>query len=160
MIEEHAQVIEINGEQAVVQTTVKSTCSGCQQLESCGSGQVAKAFGQKQVSYQINATTPVNIGDNVLIGLSEQVLLSAAWQVYLWPLIGLFVGSITGQYFFALMNFTHELFALFTGILGGYLGFKCAQFKQQRAASDERWHAKLLKVIQHNESSSQRINLS
>lgn len=160
MIEEQAQVIAVDDQHIVVTTLVKSTCSGCQQLDSCGSGQVAKAFGQKQVSYQISATTPVNIGDKVLIGLSEQVLLSAAWQVYLWPLIGLFAGSVIGQYLFAQMGFTHELLALITGIFGGYIGFKCAQLKQQHLATDERWHAKLLRVLHRNHTQSENINLS
>ncbi|WP_286234878.1 SoxR reducing system RseC family protein [Thalassotalea sediminis] len=151
MIEEYARVIAVNDDNIVVQTTVKSTCSGCEQLDSCGSGQVAKAFGQKHVNYQLALPTlPVNVGDEVLIGLSEHVLLSAAWQVYLWPLIGLFVASVFGQYTLAAFDVTHELFSLLFGLVGGYIGYKCAQYKQKQVANDARWRAQLLRVGNKN----------
>ena len=44
MIEETARVISVIENQIVVEGLVKSSCSGCQQLESCGSGQIAKSF--------------------------------------------------------------------------------------------------------------------
>mgnify|MGYP000194550422 CR=1 FL=1 len=75
MIEEQAQVTDITDGNITVESIVKSTCSGCQQLESCGSGQIAKAFPQKKTTYTVLSELPVEVGDRVIIGLSEKILL-------------------------------------------------------------------------------------
>ena len=147
MIEEQAQVIAIESDFITVEGIVKSTCSGCQQLDSCGSGQIAKAFPHKKTTYLISSDKPVKIGDRVLIGLSEKVLLSAAWQVYMWPLIGLFIGSLLGQFLVEQQIISHELFALLIGILGGGLGFYLARRQQSKLLNMPQWSPILLKII-------------
>ena len=48
MIEEQARVIAIDKNKITVESIVKSSCSGCQQIDSCGSGQIAKAIPHKK----------------------------------------------------------------------------------------------------------------
>jgi len=147
MIEEQAKVIAVESKLITVEGIVKSTCSGCQQLESCGSGQIAKAFPHKKTTYLISSDKPVKVGDRVLIGLSEKVLLSAAWQVYMWPLIGLFIGSLLGQYLVEQQIIAHELIALLIGVLGGGLGFYLARGQQAKLINKPQWSPILLKVM-------------
>lgn len=154
MIEEQAQVTGIANGNVTVESIVKSTCSGCQQLESCGSGQIAKAFPQKKTTYTVCSKLPVKVGDRVIIGLSEKLLLSAAWQVYMWPLIGLFIGSFLGQTLVGNSTLPHELWALPFAILGGYSGFFLAKRQQKNTLHKQEWLPTLLKVLPSNKSNS------
>jgi len=150
MIEEQAKVISIDRNVIIVESTVKSTCSSCSQMDSCGSGQIAKAFPQKQLTYTLFNDQPVSIGDMVVIGLSEKLLLSAAWQVYLWPLIGLIIASSMGQWLMLKEIITYELIAVVLGLLGGYLGFFFARKQQMKLLDCPEWTPKLIKIIPAN----------
>jgi sigma-E factor negative regulatory protein RseC len=146
MIEEIAKVTAIHDHNITVESLVKSSCSGCKQIDNCGSGQIAKAFPQKTILMQLTSTFPVKLGDNVVIGLSEAILLKSAWQVYIWPLIGLIFGALVGQ---LLMNYgavNHEILAIVLGIIGGYLGFYCARLKQNNIANCPQWSPVILRL--------------
>jgi sigma-E factor negative regulatory protein RseC len=152
MIKEQAQVTAITQDSVTVESIVKSTCSGCQQLESCGSGQIAKAFPQKKTTYTVTSELPVKVGDRVTIGLSEKLLLSAAWQVYMWPLIGLFIGSFLGQSILEANLISHELWALPIAIFGGYLGYFLAKRQQLMMRDKQEWLPTLIDVLPANKN--------
>jgi len=143
MIEENATVVSIHlteyeaadtivSNKITVESEIKSSCSGCKQVDNCGSGQVAKAFPQPKLSLDLYTDLPVKIGDTVVIGLSDKHLLLSAWQVYLWPLLGLVIASALGQWLVDNEIFSHELIAIAFGVLGGYLGFCLARHQQKR----------------------------
>jgi len=151
VIEEQAKVVSIEDNSTfIVESTVKSTCSGCQQLESCGSGQISKAFPQKKLTYRLHSDEIVNVGDNVVIGLSESILLSSAWQVYMWPLLGLISASLLAQWLLVDTLFAHELFALMIGVLGGYIGFIAAKSKQAQISNCQKWTPSLIRNLGSN----------
>ena len=62
MIKEIATVTAISGEQVKVTSSVTSSCSACNQLNECGSGQVAKAFSFKHAEFTINTNKKVAVG--------------------------------------------------------------------------------------------------
>jgi len=147
MIEELAQVIAIKNEDITVESTVKSSCSGCKQVDNCGSGQIAKAFPQKKLSVTITSGLPVKLGDTVLIGLSEELLLKSAWQVYIWPLIGLISGAFIGQWLMDYGFVSHEIFAIILAAIVGYIGFYSARAQQNKIANCPQWAPTILKII-------------
>lgn len=103
MIEEFATVIDVGSkDQHIirVQSNVKSTCSGCNQLDNCGSGLISKAMPQKKLLVDLVTDVDVDVGDIIIIGLTENSFLKAAAQVYLLPILGLIVFSAIGQYLF------------------------------------------------------------
>ena len=132
MIEESATVVAIENDNVTVTSELKSACSGCQQVDNCGSGQIAKAFPQKQLTLTVKSTLPLNIDDKVVLGLNESALLSSAWQVYLWPLLGLLIASWSGQWLVNSGFFPHEFFAIIFGFCGGYAGFLLAKQQQSK----------------------------
>ncbi len=146
MIEETAKVIAIKNRHITVESVVKSSCSGCQQIDSCGSGQVAKAFPQKKLLMQFSSDFPVNLGDIVVIGLSEAILLKSAWQVYMWPLLGLIFGALAGQSMVEQGLVNHEIVAIALSFVFGYLGFYLARRKQSSMASSRQWSPVILRV--------------
>lgn len=146
MMEEKAKVVAISEGIVTIESLIKSACSGCQQVDNCGSGQVSKALPQKRLSVNVVSELPLNVGDEVMIGLSEKHLLSVAWQVYLWPLIGLITFGLLGQYLMSQQVFTSEPFAILLSLLGGYLGFRVAKHQQQQMGSAD-LNVKILKIL-------------
>jgi len=148
MMEEKATVIAVNGDNILVQSTVKSTCSTCHQVDSCGSGQVAKAIPHKTLTTTLNCPEQlIVVGDEVILGIPENDMLQTAWQVYLWPIIGLISFSGAGQWLVLHYFFDYEIFAVLLGFFGGYLGFKLAQLRQKQRDKDGWLAPKLLSIL-------------
>jgi len=147
MMEEKAIVVAVNGDQVTVQSTVKSTCSSCHQIDACGSGQVAKAIPHKTLTTRVNYEKNVKVGDQVILGIPEKDMLQTAWQVYLWPIIALIVFSGIAQWLLTNHYLAHEILAIIIGIFGGYLGFKLAEYRQVQRNSQDWLTPKLLSVL-------------
>lgn len=147
MIEELATVVSVNDFNIVVTSNIKSACSGCSQADKCGSGQVAKAFPQKQLMLNIVSDLSVKVGDNVIIGISEKCLLNSAWQVYLWPLIGLISFSGLGQWLIEQLILPHELYAIALGGIGGYIGYLFASHQQKSINNQTLLMPKLVRIL-------------
>ena len=150
MIEEQARVVAIDNDNITVTSNIKSACSGCQQVDNCGSGQVAKAFPQKKLSLTLTSSLPLKLGDNVVLGLNESALLQSAWQVYLWPLMGLLLASWLGQWLVNNDVFAYELLAIALGVFGGFFGFMLAKRQQINSATCAKLAPKILRRENQN----------
>lgn len=150
MMEEKATVIAINGDQVTLQSTIKSTCSSCHQIDSCGSGQVAKAIPHKTLITHISCDKKIIVGDQVILGIPEKDILQTAWQVYLWPIISLILFSGGAQWLFTHHYLPHEILAVVIGVFGGYLGFKLAEYKQKNRENQDWLAPKLLSILPKN----------
>ncbi len=159
MIKELANVVAIDAGQVTVTSQIKSSCSGCAQVDTCGSGQIAKALPQAKLTL----TLPYDIktigkslkqGDCVVLALPEKHILSSAGQVYLLPLLGLITFSAAGQWLLKQQILPHELYALILGITGGYLGYRLARFQQKQGKDSEKLQPKIIEVIPASNSSN------
>ena len=65
----------------------------------------------------------------------------------MWPIIGLILGSIFGQFLMSQLGVNHELPALVIGVLFGYLGFCAARTKQLSSEKSADWQVKLIKIL-------------
>lgn len=146
-MEELAKVVHVDNHTISIMSEVKSACSGCQQVDNCGSGQVAKAFPTKKLSLTLQSDLPLKVGDTVVLGLSDEDLLQSAWQVYLFPLIGLISFAGIGQYFISNGFLPHELFGVLLSTLGGYLGYALAKNKQSSPKNKAKLTPKILRII-------------
>lgn len=146
-MEELAIVTQVNAQSVSVTSEVKSACSGCQQVDQCGSGQVAKAFPTKKLSLVLHTELPVKVGDTVILGLSDSCLLHSAWQVYLFPLFGLIAFAGIGQYLIAQSVLSHELLAVLLSMFGGYLGYALAKNRQSSPKNKVKLTPKILRII-------------
>jgi sigma-E factor negative regulatory protein RseC len=146
-MEEFAKVIHVVNGAVSVTSEVKSSCSGCQQVDNCGSGQVAKAFPTKKLSLILESDLQLKVGDTVVLGLSDDCLLQSAWQVYLLPLFGLISFAGIGQYFINNGLLAHELLGVLLSTLGGYLGYVVAKNIQSSPKNKVRLTPKILRVI-------------
>ena len=152
MIKELASVVAIKAGQVTVTSQIKSTCSGCAQVDTCGSGQIAKALPQPKLTltlpYDISVIgVQLKVGDCVVLALPEKHVLSSAGQVYLLPLLGLITFSAIGQLLLKQQILPHELFALGVGLIGGYLGYRLAKFQQKQGKQSKNLQPKIIEVL-------------
>ncbi len=151
-MEELATVTAIDKNKITVVSKIKSSCNSCSQVDTCASGQIAKAIPHKKLSFtllkpQSLKNQAIEIGDCVVLTLPEVDLLKSAWQVYLFPIFGLFAFSALGQWLKQAGIFPHELMALAVGMVGGYLGYRIAKYLQNQPHNKERLQPQILRVL-------------
>lgn len=118
MIEEIGTVVAVEGNQAWIETAVKTTCSSCKASESCPTTTIAKAFSPKPEHILIDIPCKLVVGQQVKIGISESALINASLMIYILPIIALIVTSSLLIVF--IPNF-HELIILLIGCLSSFL---------------------------------------
>lgn len=151
MLEERGIVTALDGKYTLVQTAIKSTCSGCS-TSSCGTSALAKHFTDKSTEIKVLNSQGAKAGDNVVIGIDENSMLHASFLVYLLPLITLFIGGYLGE-----LGADNPLFGEWSSILGGVIGFGVGVFlaKQQGARN-----APHLQAVMLHCDNSRKINFN
>ena len=116
MIEETGRVVALAPGAAWVETARSSTCSGCSVRSGCGQGLVDR-LGIRERRGLILALCDLrlSVGDTVVVGIRESVLLHGAVLVYLFPLIMLFIFAVVASQLSA-----PEPYVMLAG-LGGFL---------------------------------------
>lgn len=99
MIEEQGHVIALIGDCARISAIRRSACGQCQVNTACGTSLLARVFGRQPVELLAQNPIGAQIGDTVIVGLSEQGLLRTAAAAYLVPLLGLIGGAWLGEHF-------------------------------------------------------------
>ncbi|MBD9513772.1 SoxR reducing system RseC family protein [Pseudomonas sp. PDM22] len=96
MIHERGRVVAVESGAVQVETLRRSTCSGCSVNAGCGQG-LLERLGGSQGRSRVRALISPNLassslkpGDEILLGVDEDLLLKSALLFYLSPLIGLF----------------------------------------------------------------------
>lgn len=92
MITERATVVAVDGDNVTVEAAIKTTCNGCQAQSDCGTGAIATAFAPKVQRLELTSPVPVQVGDEVSVGIPEAGVLSASALLYVVPLLVL-IGS-------------------------------------------------------------------
>lgn len=100
MIEEQGRVVALEQGAVWVETLRKSTCSGCSARSGCGQG-LMDQLGVRERRGLLRAVCDLHlqVGDSVVVGVREDVLLRGAVLVYLFPLLALFAGALLALQF-------------------------------------------------------------
>ena len=133
MITETGRVLEVEGDWAWVACRRQVECARCAAGRGCGGGVLAKLLGDRL--HKVRAATgsvAVVPGDQVLIGLGEDVVLRAAAAVYLVPLLLALAGGVAA----ATLAGGGDLVALLGAAAGLVLGLYWARGYSRRHASD------------------------
>ena len=98
MIEERGRVVDVEPGAVWVETLRQSTCSSCAANAGCGQG-VLQRLGAGASRGQVRALCDLHLsmGDSVVLGLREDLLLKSALMFYLLPLLGLLSGALLAQ---------------------------------------------------------------
>lgn len=140
MLEETATVRQVAQGVAWVETEPRSACGHCSTRGACGSGALTELLGRRRPLVPVSDTLGVTVGERVVIGIADQMLLRAALRAYLLPLLlavvpaGLATAAGAGDGIAALLAIA--------GLLGGlyWSGFITA-----RGGARERYRPRLLR---------------
>ncbi|MGB5438050.1 MAG: SoxR reducing system RseC family protein [Gammaproteobacteria bacterium] len=97
MIEETGQVVDVQGAFAWIESERTTTCGACNVRKGCGTAVLAKVLGRRRVHLRVINRIHAQVGDEVVIGISESGLVRGSLAVYAAPLAGLFAGAIAGN---------------------------------------------------------------
>lgn len=99
MIEEQGRVVALEKGAVWVETLRKSTCSSCSANAGCGQGLLDK-LGVEGRRGHVRALCDLHlsVGDAVVIGVREDLLVRGSLLVYLVPLLGLFAAALLAHW--------------------------------------------------------------
>ncbi|MFP6848698.1 MAG: SoxR reducing system RseC family protein [Pseudomonas sp.] len=98
MIEEQGRVVAVEAGAVWVETLRKSTCSSCSVKAGCGQGLLDQlGAGGRRGYVRALSDLHLSVGDAVVIGVREELLVRGSLLVYLLPLLGLFAGAIAAE---------------------------------------------------------------
>jgi sigma-E factor negative regulatory protein RseC len=99
MIEEQGRVVALEEGAVWVETLRKSTCSSCSISAGCGQGLLDKLGAEGRRGHvRALCDLRLSIGDAVVIGVREDLLVRGSVLVYLIPLLGLFAAALLAQW--------------------------------------------------------------
>lgn len=132
MIEEPGRVVAVEPGAVWVETQRVSTCSGCSARNGCGQGLMDR-LGVRERRGLIRALSDLNlaVGDPVIVGIRENVLLRGAILVYLFPLIVLFASALVAFKLSAV-----EPYVMLSGIAGFVVAWLIVRKRSQQTAGD------------------------
>lgn len=96
MIEEHARVVEAQGEHAWVETQRKGACGSCSASGGCGTATLSQVMGRKTARVRVANPLGAKAGDEVVIGIPEGALLKGSFAMYAVPVLAMMIAAWAG----------------------------------------------------------------
>jgi sigma-E factor negative regulatory protein RseC len=97
VIEEQAEVTEVDGDTAWVACRAQQECARCAAGNGCGGGVLGRWLGDRLHRVRVTHDGSIRVGQCVVIGVDERVVLHAAAVVYGVPLLALVGGALVGE---------------------------------------------------------------
>jgi len=97
MLKENARVIAVNNDLAIVETHRKVACQSCAVNKGCGTGVIARVIGGKRFHLEVLNPIKAEVGDEVIVGIEDNILVASSFIVYTIPLILMLAGGILGE---------------------------------------------------------------
>lgn len=126
MLETRAVVIQLRGQEALVESMQGGGCGQCSSAGGCGSGKLSQMFCNKPRQFVVNNAVCAAVGDEVKIELPEGVLLRSVLLLYMLPLALLFAGGVCAASL-AGVTANRDVYAAVGALLGLVLGFVVAR---------------------------------
>lgn len=86
MLEETGTVVETRGNTIWVETQSRGSCSNCSN-DGCSTSVLAQLFGVKRNRVALENELGAEVGQQVVIGISDGLLVRASLLIYLMPLL-------------------------------------------------------------------------
>jgi sigma-E factor negative regulatory protein RseC len=132
MIEERGRVVALESGAVWVETLRKSTCSSCSANAGCGQGLMDKlGVGRSRGLVRALCDLQVQVGDSVVIGVREDLLVRGALLVYLLPLVCLFAGALLAQALGLI-----EPLVILLGLVGLFVGWLVVRWRSRQTVAD------------------------
>ncbi|MFN2300889.1 MAG: SoxR reducing system RseC family protein [Gammaproteobacteria bacterium] len=142
MIEEQAEVTDIDGLHAWVACRAQQDCARCAAGNGCGGGILGRWLGDRLHRVRVVHQGEIAVGDCVIIGLDERALLRAAAAIYGIPLLAMLAGAVTGQTLYG-----HDAAALAGAAAGLAAGFAWVRVFSRKMARYRRFQPAVLRRV-------------
>ncbi|MCG8672261.1 MAG: SoxR reducing system RseC family protein [Pseudomonadales bacterium] len=141
MIEETGRVVAVEEGSVWVESIRQTACQSCSARQGCGQSALAK-LGQQHKNHvrAINAFN-LNVGDNVVIGVPEDVVMKGTLVAYMMPLIFMLVASVAADSVDA-----GDLWVTLSGLIGLAIGFALVRLHFLRIRKDKRYQPVVLRL--------------
>ncbi len=150
MIEEQAQVIEIEGSRLILQAQTQSTCGSCSANKGCGTSLLAKVVGRKFTQFEAENIVNADVGDTVIVGIPEDALLKGSLVMYAIPIAGMILFALLADYFLLATAGSRDLMVAASAIMGLVFGSLLSKAYFQRQSSVQLFSPVVLrKIIGH-----------
>lgn len=150
MIEEQAEVIEIIDSQLILQAQTQSACGSCAASKGCGTSVLAKVIGRKFTRFQAANDIGAEVGDTVVVGISEDALLRGSIIMYIIPIFSMLVFALLANAVLAIDVTYRDLSLAASGIIGLGAGSLVSKWCFQQEGSRQRFSPVVLrKIIEH-----------
>lgn len=143
MIEEQGRVVAIERGAVWVETLRKSTCSSCSVKAGCGQG-LFDQLGVKERRGLVRALCDLHlkVGDGVVIGVQEDLLVRGSLLVYLLPLLGLFAAALMADQ----LGLSEPL-VIVSALLGFALACLAVRWRSRSVAADPSLQPVVLRAL-------------
>lgn len=131
MIEEQGRVVAVEAGVVWVETLRQSTCSSCSASSGCGQGLMNKlGVGRGRGLVRALCDLHLEVGDPVVIGVREELLVRGSLLLYLLPLACLFALALLVQAFGV-----GEPLVICAGLAGLVLGLQLVRWCSRRVSA-------------------------
>ena len=115
MIQQSAEIVKVGSESVWVKAPRKTACGSCAAQSSCGQNLWSSFFESRQDPVEVRVDSdsfPVlKPGAQVVIGVSESVVLHGSVQVYIMPLLFMLAAVVFGGALFGQSDLVTIIFA-------------------------------------------------
>ncbi len=150
MIEDIATVIEVNGENVVVESVRKSACSGCGAKSGCGTNVLATLFDKTSENPRLTLKNTVGAkeGEKVVIGVDERVVIKSSFFVYIVPVLSMIFFAAIGIVIAEDIGLTSDNSSMILGVFGLLLGFGWLFLYSKKLATEKQYQPIILRIKQ------------
>ena len=150
MITENAIVVSVGNNETWIETQRKTVCGQCSANKGCGTSVLSKVIGSKFSKMKAINNIDAKVGDEVIVGLNEKMLLKGAFMTYLLPLLFLILFALIGQMVSVNLQMqNNELLVIIFAILGFYIGMRQLRKFSVAINKNENYQPVILKKADH-----------
>ncbi|PKM26427.1 MAG: transcriptional regulator [Gammaproteobacteria bacterium HGW-Gammaproteobacteria-13] len=143
MIEEQGRVVAVEPGAVWVETLRKSTCSSCSVKAGCGQGLLDQlGAGGRRGYVRALSDLQLSVGDAVIIGVREDLLVRGSLLVYLLPLLGLFAAAVLAE-----QAGLSEPWVIFSALLGFLFACCAVRWRSRVTAGDPALQPVVLRAL-------------
>ena len=139
MIEETGRVVAVEEGAVWVETIRQSACQSCSAKAGCGHSALSK-LGRQTVHFRATANSRYAVGDDVVIGVPESLVVTSSLLAYLMPLVVALGLALTADHFTG-----SDGWAALAGMLGLAVGFAALRWYFRRNRLDDRYQPVVLR---------------
>lgn len=119
MIEEQAVVIKASKERVTLEVVRSKPCGLCGQVRGCGNSIWGKIFSHQSGHIETRNDLNAKLGDVVILGIDETLMLKSSLMLYGVPLFLMFLGMVIANTF---AKEKVEFYVLVGAVTGLFLG--------------------------------------